>query len=254
MRVELVHRLQHVAARPGGDVEQAHRPARGVRLLDRRRAAAVPGGLAAARMPRQPMLFEIAAVDQPAERRDALRPVLVDVIERHAGIEAVLPAEVDAAAQPARPSSSASARAANRRPPGPRSRSYSCLRVAAPVGVEQRRVAPAAARSAPSMKSRTLATTDVPVLLVEDRVVEAGQHLEALDRRRELARRTRRWADAFTTQSEPAASTSVGTVMAPASASSRVEVSCRSSSMLTAICAEDQRVGVVALGLLGGRA
>ena len=47
--------------------------------------------------------IEEGAVDETAERGQALRAVLVDVIEHDAGIKAVLPAEVDAAAQPAWP-------------------------------------------------------------------------------------------------------------------------------------------------------
>src|SRR5437588_269233 len=44
---------------------------------------------------------EITAIDEPTQRRQAPRSVLVDVIEHDTGIETVLPAEVDAAAEPA---------------------------------------------------------------------------------------------------------------------------------------------------------
>ena len=53
------------------------------------------------RMPRQPMASRYWPVDQPAQRGKSARLVLVDVIERFAGVEARLPAEAHPAAQPA---------------------------------------------------------------------------------------------------------------------------------------------------------
>src|SRR5262249_51073894 len=45
--------------------------------------------------------IEIEAIDESAQRRDSLRPVFIDVVERRARIEAALPAEGDAVAKPA---------------------------------------------------------------------------------------------------------------------------------------------------------
>src|SRR5262245_57882601 len=44
---------------------------------------------------------QVGAVNQATQQRDPLRPVLVDVIQRRAGIEARAPAKVDASAKPA---------------------------------------------------------------------------------------------------------------------------------------------------------
>src|SRR5437764_9402652 len=60
---------------------------------------------------------QVIAIDQAAQRRDASRPILVHVVERHARVKPGAPAEFDAAAQPAsglhRPSSQSEANAAS---------------------------------------------------------------------------------------------------------------------------------------------
>ena len=161
------------------------------------------------------------------------RSVLVDVIEHDARIETVLPAEVDTAAQPAwslhQPAHRGEAQTARV------AQSFIfVVRPAAPIGVEQRRRR-CSCREAFADEVAHLVDNEPPFFLVKDGVRESGQHLEALDGA-EVRSTNCRCADCCTTQSEPAASTSSGTSMAPASSSNRVAVSCRSRSRLTAIC------------------
>ncbi len=124
---------------------------------------------------------EIEAIDETTQRRQALRPVLVDVIEHDAGVEAVLPAEVDAAAQPAR-SLHQPAHGGEPQTARPAQAVVLVAREAAPVGIEERRWR-RRFREAFADEVAHLLDNEPPVLLVEDRMGESGQHLEPLDRR-----------------------------------------------------------------------
>src|SRR5437660_799724 len=94
-------RFQKVAARTRGDVKDVHRAACRVSLLDGGSQCLLQERSADADRPPADGV-EIDAIDETAEQRDALRPILVDVIQHQAGVEAVLPSQSDAAAQASR--------------------------------------------------------------------------------------------------------------------------------------------------------
>ena len=212
--------------------------------VDSRRADAAPADA-----------VEVVAVDQPAERRDAARAVLVDVVERHAGVEAGSPAEPDAVAEPADRLEQAAddATSAARRARGAGRTRSAC---SPPRSACRSAVVSGGAVGREAVVDELAARDDqlLAVLLVEDGVAESGEALPSASPARRAARRTRHCADRLTTQSRPATSISVGVVIAPASASRRVEVSYRSSRMLTAICRKISRVGVVRAPPAPGRA
>src|SRR5262249_39661713 len=112
---------------------------------------------------------EIKAIDESSERRYPLRPVLVDVIEHGAGIEAVLPAKPDAAAQAA----GALHQPANWREPKAAWRAEAVVfiaRVATAVSVQERWGR--RCRKARADEVANLRDNHVPALLVEDRMGE----------------------------------------------------------------------------------
>src|SRR5688572_7182832 len=94
---QAMDRLEQVPSRAGGDIEDAHRLPSGVRFFDDRLQQ--PFKVLATLTNAAPAdAVEITPIEKPAQRRHALSLVGVDVVEHDAGVEAVLPARADAAA------------------------------------------------------------------------------------------------------------------------------------------------------------
>src|SRR5436189_627339 len=97
-RLTSFQRLEHVAAGAGGNVHEVNRALSRVSRLDRathhalEQLATYPNAA-----PADPV--QVIAIDESADRRDSVRTVAIDVIERAAGIESRFPAEANAAAQ-----------------------------------------------------------------------------------------------------------------------------------------------------------
>src|SRR5262249_44375963 len=178
--VELLDRLQKVASRTGGNVEQPDRLAGGVGLCDRRSQGLFQQPSPDTDAPPTDGV-EIKAIDESSERRYPLRPVLVDVIEHGAGIETILPAKPDAAAQTA----------GTLHQPAHRCEATAAWRAEAVVFIA--RVATAASvqerwgrrrcREACADEVANLRDNHEPALLVEECVREPPQTLESFYRR-----------------------------------------------------------------------
>ena len=180
---EAAHRIEQIAAGAGGDIEQPHRPAVDVRAADhvfegslQMHAPPANAGPADA--------VEVKPVDQLAQRGEALRPIRIHVVERQARIEARVPAEPDPPAE-----------AASRLHDGLRHREHGTagllqtvvlrLRVPLPIGVEQRWQR-GRLRKAILNEPAHLVGQDGAILVVKDRVIEAGQDVHFLQWRRQL--------------------------------------------------------------------
>ena len=140
---QAVHRLQHIAPGARRDVEQPHRPcprrgfARSLAQQSFEMHAALPDAAPADAV-------EIVAVDQPAQRRHAPRPVLVDVIERDAGIEAGFASRDECPRSAGRALHRRSDVSAVQRAARPRKSVVLGFRVAPLVGIQQATALPAA--------------------------------------------------------------------------------------------------------------
>src|ERR1700719_4544663 len=95
---ERMNSLDDVAANPGRDVENSHRPLLPMNFQNQI-AKHFLQILPALTNPAPADAVEIRLVDQAADKAGAARFVFVNVIERKTGIEAVAPTDLDAATQ-----------------------------------------------------------------------------------------------------------------------------------------------------------
>ena len=176
------HGFQKVAARSRGNVEEPHRPPGGMGFFDRRLQQPFEMQLALADAAPADAV-EIGAIDQPPQRRNALRTVFVNVVEGLAGIEAASPTQGDAAAQPANRLQHA-ALEGERKTAGLTQAVVFLFGVTGCIGVEEREALRGLLEALQNERAHA-GHNLVAVRLVKDGVVEAGKDLHLLDGRRE---------------------------------------------------------------------